>query len=476
MSTGQRIIKNSFFLTTGQVLSKIVNLGLILVFTRYLGKEGFGLYSFSFAYVGLFLFISYMGMVREIAKNKDKAQDILSKTLPLVVIWCLGFLLLVNIIPFILEWNKTERLIILAFSFYFIFDTLGNYFFGVLRAFERMEFQAILNVIERILFMTTALLFWHFDLSLNTLVFSLASVMGLKAFVAFSIVKKKFVRFSLCWSFHKVSPFLKDAFPFALMTLFMTITARIDIVMLKEIHSIETVAIYSTARKIIESFSFIPESIYIAVFPALSILYMEQKEKFNYTFKQTLIVITVISIPVTAGLFILAPRIINLLFEPEFYPAYIPLQWLSLALLLIFVRQALSAALNTTGKQHIFSIIFGIAMGINILMNFLLIPKYEVVGASIALIASETFLILGSIPFISKQVDLSWSKIFIPKILIATIVISLVIYLIRDWHFLSIIFIVIIAYSTMLILLRIFSISEIKQYAQIFVKKNRNES
>ena len=184
------------------------------------------------------------------------------------------------------------------------------------------------------------------------------------------------------------------------------------------------------------------------------------------------IALTVIAVPITAGLFILAPKIIGLLFDPEFSAAYLPLRWLSLVLFMIFIYHAFAVTLNSIGKQHIFAIILGIAMAVNILMNFFLIPKYNVLGASLAAIASGMSVLVCTIPFILKQIDFSWIKIFIPKVLLAACILSLIIYLIRDWHFIFIIFIIVFTYALILILLRIFSVSDFKEYTQIFIKKS----
>ena len=298
----------------------------------------------------------------------------------------------------------------------------------------------------------------------------------LKAFLSFIIVVNNFARVTFAWSSDRVFSILKDAYPFALIILFATVSARIDIVILKAFHSTEAVATYSTARKIIEALSFIPENIYNAVFPSLSILYLTQKEKFNQTFRLSFTAITVIAIPLSVGLFILAPRIIELLFKPEYYNAFLPLRWLSIMLLVFFVRQAMSVILNTTGNQHIFAVILGITMIVNIILNFLLIPKYDIVGASLAILISEIFLLMCVIPFIFKLIDFSWSKVVLPKFIIATAMIYLFIYLIQDWNFIFIFFTVIIVYSAILIMLKIISISDLKEYAEIFLKRDRKIS
>jgi hypothetical protein len=80
------------------------------------------------------------------------------------------------------------------------------------------------------------------------------------------------------------------------------------------------------------------------------------------------------------------------------------------------------------------------------------------------------------VPFVFKQVDFRWGKIFIPKIIISGVIISFVIYLIRDWHFIFIILTIVVVYPLILILLKIISISDFREYTQIFIKKTPREN
>jgi O-antigen/teichoic acid export membrane protein len=377
----------------------------------------------------------------------------------------------VNIIPAFFNWTHTERMLTLAFSFYFAFDTIGRYFLSVMRSFEKMEYQAIINFIDRLLMLITALISWYLNFSLLILVLLFALILGLRALICYVIVQNRFCRFSLSWSFDQSLPILKEAYPFALMNLFAIAIARIDVIILKGYHSVESVAIYNTARRIIESFAFIPENIYLAVFPALSMFYLAEKNKFAQIFKKTQIVIIVIAIPITAGLYFLAPRLISLFFEPEFYPAYISLQLLSLAFMALSIRLSLSVALNTTGYQHIFSIIFGFAMIINVILNLLLIPEFQEIGACIALISSETFLVFCSLPFVSRQTDLTWILKFLPRIVFVGGIVWLLFYLIKTWHFALIIVVISLVYPLLLNSFRIILFSELKEYFQLFIKK-----
>jgi O-antigen/teichoic acid export membrane protein len=480
MSTGKRIIKNSIFLILSQFFSKIFNLGLILVLTRLLGKTDFGLYSFSFSYVSLFVFLTHLGiinlLVREIARNKEEAKQFLGNTFPAVLLLSGGFLVIVNIIPFFLQWSYTERLITVVFGFYFIFDVLGHYFFGVARAFERMEYQAIISIIERFLLLISGLVAWYFAFSLITVVILFTFIIGLKAYMAYKIVIQKFVSFTPKLNFDFILPILKEAYPFALVGLFLTVSVRIDLIMLKGFHSADAVAVYSVARKIIESLSFVPESIYYAVFPALSVLYLTQTEKFTQTFQKTFIIMTVIAVPLASGLFVLAPRFINLLFEPEFSDAGLALRWLSIAFFIMFIRISFTAVFNSAGKQHLFAVYIGISTAINILLNLLLIPKYNILGASISAIVSEFTVVLIAFPRLLKYVNFYgvWTQLI--KLVLAAVLIFIFINLIQSMSVTAIIIFTGIIYFLLVLILQIVSYSDLKEFILLIINKYKSQS
>jgi O-antigen/teichoic acid export membrane protein len=136
----------------------------------------------------------------------------------------------------------------------------------------------------------------------------------------------------------------------------------------------------------------------------------------------------------------------------------------------------MSVILNTSGNQHIFAVILGISMIVNIILNFILVPRFDILGASLAIVFSEIFLLICIIPFILKLVDFSWSKIVLTKLIIAMALIFYFIYLIRDWNLFLIIILVLIVYSAILILLKIITISDLKEYSEILFKRSRRIS
>jgi O-antigen/teichoic acid export membrane protein len=475
MSIGKKIIKNTFILTSGQVLSKILNLILLLILTRMLGKNGFGLYSFALAFGSMFILFSHLGintlLVRDIAQDKSKATEYINITLSSVLVFSLFTFLIINITAYLSGWDNAERLIIFIISIYVIFDSISRYLNSIFRAFEKMEYEAIVIITDRIGLLVCTLIVWFFDSNLNTLLIGFSLIGFIKALTAFLFVRRHFTKPKLKWSINSIFPILKEAYPFALVGLFGSIALRIDTVILKHFHTDEMVGIYNAGKKLIESLSFLPENIYYAIFPTLSAIFVLNKSKFDQTFYQAFKFMIIFAIPTTVGIFTLAPQIVSLLFEPDFYDAYIPLRWLSIALGILFCRHILAVTLNSAGKQHLFAAITGISMLANVLLNYILIPQFSYIGASIATITSEALTTIITYFVLKRLIDFSNFRIEFFKLLLAGSALTFAMYYLHSFNIIIAISISIIIYGSLLLGLGILTTEE----RQFFVKLLREK-
>ena len=214
MSIGKKIIKNTFILTSGQVVSKILNLILLLVLTRMLGKNGFGLYSFALAFGSMFMVFTHFGinslLIRDIAQDKSKASEFINLTFSSVLVFSLFTLFSINIFAYLTGWDNTEKLIIFIISFYVILDGISRYFISVFRAFEKMEYEVIVTITDRLGLLLYAILVWIFDFNLITLLIGFSLIGTIKALTAYLLVKFKFINPKLKWSINLIFPILKN--------------------------------------------------------------------------------------------------------------------------------------------------------------------------------------------------------------------------------------------------------------------------
>ena len=80
------------------------------------------------------------------------------------------------------------------------------------------------------------------------------------------------------------------------------------------------------------------------------------------------------------------------------------LQWLSWAGGLIFITTAVQAVLRATDKRSAFSVLMGTTALLNICLNLYLIPRFSHIGAAMAMVISEVFLLIFGIGYISRNI------------------------------------------------------------------------
>jgi O-antigen/teichoic acid export membrane protein len=334
-----------------------------------------------------------------------------------------------------------------------------------------MEFEAVINVCERVGLIAAAIHVWATIPDLELLIILFASVQFLKSGLAYFLIRKNFLLIQPKLDFKKAYAILKESYPFALTGVFFTISSRIDIIMLKFFHSDSAAGIYSVARKLIESLFFIPENVAYALFPALSVLYVSQKELFRKTFQRSFHYLMLIAIPVVIIIFFLSPHIVNLLFEPEFARASIALRWLVISLGIMFLNYLFIATLSSIGKQHLISLYTGLAMIINVILNYALIPKFEIVGACMATVLSETITVILVIVTIKKLIQLPKFSFTNLKALFSGALIAVFIYLFGNWNLILVIILSGLIYLFLLVILKVLSKEDMEQLAQYIRSK-----
>ncbi len=434
---GGSVLRNSVTLITGNVVAKLINLVLVLILARMFGAAGFGLYSFAFAFVMMFMLLTQFGMntflVRHIATDRNRVETALPTALSMVLVLSLLTLPLVNGVAWVAGWSAAERVVILLFSIYMVFDSWSRFLFSVFRAYERMEFEALVFILERCGLLVAALIVWAAGAGLPELVAAFAGVELLKASLAFILVRRHFTPLRPAWQSGLAFSLLRQSMPFALMILFATLTLRIDIIMLKLFHSVEMAGLYGVGRRLIESLAFLPESVVSALFPALSLLFLRSRARFDITFQRALRYFLLIALPLAALLFTYAESIVGLLFAPEFAAAAVALRWMAIWLGLLFVKHLFAVTLNAVGRQRSFSLIAGLTMVINVLLNLLLIPAYDLMGAGVATVSAE--LLTTVIAFFVLRRELGLPKLE-PRLLAtlgAGLLLILSLALMRDW-------------------------------------------
>ena len=436
MSANKTIARNTLVLNAGHVIAKLINLALILIMTQMLGDDGYGFYNFGFSFVMLFMIFTQFGMstylVRHISQNKSTAEKVFGTTFPLVIVFSVITLLLVNGIAGLTNWTDFERSIIFLFSFFLFFDGISRFSYAIFRSFERMEFEALTYISERFLMLIAALILWQTGASLLPLIAAFAAVECLKALLALGFIHRTFFRIRLKWDRELARFILKESWPFAMITAFGAIMVNIDSVMLKIFHTADVVGIYAAGRRLIESLTFLPETFVVALFPAFSALFVQNRNLFQQNMQRAFQYMLAIAVPIGVVLFMLADEIVVFLFADEFAGSAVALQWLAIWLSLLFLKQVLVVSLNATGHQRLVSALIGLAMLLNVMLNYLLIPQFVIIGACVATIAAESVTVVGALIMLKKHFQLDIFSVTNAKILLAGALLWVIVYYLQN--------------------------------------------
>ncbi len=181
---------------------------------------------------------------------------------------------------------------------------------------------------------------------------------------------------------------LRDSWPLILSGLVVTIYMRIDQIMIKEMLGERAVGIYSAAARISEVWYFVPVLLTNSLFP--SILNAKQiSEKFYFSRIQRLYSFLLWSaITIAMLVTFLSGYIVNILYGQAFGEAGNILVIHIWAGVFVFLGVASGSWFVSEGLQKYSTINTVVGAIVNVLLNFIFIPKYGAYGAAIATVVS----------------------------------------------------------------------------------------
>jgi len=415
MNTVQRIAKNTAVLFASQIISHLLAFFYVMYTARYLGAGGFGILSFSLAFTGIFGVFTDLGLspltIREVARNKSLAGKYLANiSVMKVILATITFGLIALVINFLGYPGQTAKVVYLI-ALSVIFGAFTQLFNSIFQAFERMEYVSLGQIFKSILMLSGVI----FAIKQGFGVIGFASLFLIASIILLGyniiILRWKFTNPTIAWSPRKIEidwgfwvPTIKEALPFGLSGIFITIYYHIDTVMLSLMvaNANEVIGWYNAAYRLIITLIAIPSLYVTAIFPVMSRFFKSSEESLNFVFERSTRYMLLISIPILVGTTLLADRIILLIFGSKYVPSTITLQILIWSFLFASIGGVFGYLLNSTDRQTTLTKIVGCGMALNVALNMLFIPNYSYIGASIATDLTRFFVILTEFIILSK--------------------------------------------------------------------------
>jgi len=391
----QTIFKNTFWLAVAEGVSRFLKLILIIYVARILGATDYGKFNFALAFVALFAIFSDLGLsqitTRELSRDKEREKEF-SSLFSLKILLGLGTLVLILISSFFITLDPVIQKIIWILAIYTIISGFSGIIFAFFQARQKMEYQAMTKILEAIL-VTAAGFFVIFyfpsviNLSYSYLFAGLTALIFILIFFHFKVY-----RLSLNWEKSIWQRFLAMSWPLALAGIFGGIYSQTDSVMMGYWGQITQTGWYNAAYKII-GVTFIPTSLIATSFyPALSKFFQDSKEKLQTAWNYFMDSMIILAIPIIVGGIALAPRIIDFIYDPSYFPtgreAILAFQILIIMAGLAFLSSPFGQILVVANQQKKLFFVTLAGAVINVILNLILIPRYSLYGAAATTVAT----------------------------------------------------------------------------------------
>lgn len=446
----QTIAKNTFWISFGEIVGRLVRAAIVIYAARILGAAGWGAFSYVISLAGLFTIFSDIGisaiLTREVAKNEALRPKYFSTTFFIkLVLLVISTGLIIFFAPYFTKIEEAKHLLPII-AFVILFDSLRSFGSSLNNALEKMEINAGINIFTNLAIAGLGIAFLLISPTSYSLAIAYIIGSGVGFLSIFWVLRKYFKNLLSNFSWELITPIVKSAWPFALLGLLGGIMINTDTIMLGWIRSAAEVGFYSAAQRPIQFFYIFPSIIATSIFPNLARWAKLNDKKLRFLLERSCVLILSLALPLSIGGIILGPEIVNLLYGAPYYASILAFQILMLTLLTNFPSTLIGNALFAYDQQRQFIGFVALGTLSNVLLNFSLIPRFGIYGASVATILAQ----LLAVGFVWKKMKkINYFEVLpnLKKIISATIIMSLFVLVLK---YLGVIFYLNIVFSALL--------------------------
>ena len=383
----RRYFFNTSWLFFGQLCSMVASFFVGAYVARYLGPKNYGLLNFIISFTGLFGFLAGFGidaiLNRELVKRPEDKEKLIGSAFWIKFVGGLMVIIIANIAALSLRNEPFTRLLVLLFSFTYLvqsFGVISLYFQSQVMAEKNTKAQ--LAVLGMAIILKLLIIYFHKGVAwfVGELIFEASANAAI--LLAFYYYHNNVIRWRV--DAQVVKNLLKDAMPLMFITVAMSIYLKIDQTLLKFMVDEKAVGLYAVAVKLSEIWYFIPNLIIASLFPALVNAKSTNERMYYKRLGGLYRIMIVLSFCIALPLFIFAPVIINYLFGSSYSDSVLPFRIYIWSGIPIFLMAAVTQYLIIENFTYIYLTGSFIGAAVNILLNLLLIPRYNIVGSALA--------------------------------------------------------------------------------------------
>lgn len=394
-------------------------LGIDRTVQNVVGAEVYGFYFSLFSFSLLLNMILDIGITnfnsRNIARNQHLLSKYLSNIVPFKFLLAIIYVVVSLLTAWVLGYNPAQMKMLLLLIFNQFIASFILYFRSNLSGLHLFKTDSILSVLDRFLMiLICGILLWggvtRTAFRIEWFVFAQTAAYLLTAAVAFTInlVKADFFRPRI--DLHNFLDIVKQSYPFALLSLLMVFYYRVDGVMLERLlpDGKFQAGLYAQAYRILDAAAMVGFLFAGLLLPIFSRMIKKRENVESLTQVSFLLLIVPTAIIAYSSIFYKA-EIMDLLYRSHVDASADILAILMTGYVGIAASYIFGTLLTANGNMKAMNRLAGISVLVNVVLNFVLIPKYFALGSAIASMITQLLTALAHVMMVYRKLSFSFN-------------------------------------------------------------------
>ena len=436
-----------------------------------LPSSDYGIYFALFNFSMLFSILLDLGLTNYNNKNIAQHQHLLSKyfsgLLMFKFLLVLVYFAITFAVGFIVGYDSQRFTVLLFLSFNQALVSLILFLRSNVSAIQKFGTDSLLSVLDKFLMIVfCGIVLWSgfFKLTIHHFILSQTLAYLITLIVVFLVVYQNTTKFKFSVNFSFVLATLKQTYPYALLVLAMSFYYRLDAIMLDLMlpDGEQQVAIYAQAYRLLDASSQIGVLFASLLLPMFAYM-IKQKEELHSLIKLSFSLLFIPASVLAIFVFFYASTIVELLYQNNSNETSSVLSLLMMCFVAIATTYIFGTLLTSNGSLKQLNVISIIGLGLNFLLNLILIPKYKAEGAAFTSLITQIIVVLLQLWVCKLIFDFKINLGYLLKIAGVLVVAFVITYVLKNsqinfiWSF----FILLLVSGVLVFILKIIQLKEL---------------
>ena len=396
-SPARNAAKNIGGVFLAQVGDGILRFFISILIARFFLVEEYGFLNFAYALTSYFLLFSDFGLqqilVRNISQNRQRNLYLYYNASLIRIFLALAIIILLGGGIWLFSGYEAYKIIIVELVLLLLLQNALNPS-SIYDSFGYSRYDAALKFLATFLYalgVSVVLLILKVK-NLPLVVLISVSAQFLYVFAAIFIFHKKISPLPIKFDFSAVKKLLAEGRIIVWARLMAQIYTNMDLIMINFLKGDRETGYYAIAYKLLFAAVALNAAMYRVFLPLIA----ELKDDFTALARRLKIIgkaLAFASLPIAVMGIVFADKIVLLFYTSKYAPSILALRILLIYVALVGIGAIYGSTLFSIGRSKTYTLAITIGAISNIVLNFLLIPKYSFIGACVATVLSQIIVV-----------------------------------------------------------------------------------